>query len=154
MITTAITEGFRRGLAEGIHQIGDTYKLALIRKGSKGTYDKQTCCYGELLANGDEVMDTARSGRPDLGYKPGGIVLSSYVNSAGDLCFREASWKLASISAEGGMIYNASKRNAAFMVFKFGETVTSINGAFSVPANFFIPAQAWAWQREQQQKVS
>ena len=69
-ITTALCNTFKKELLEGIHTFGtDTFKLALIKSGESGTYNKATANYSDVTGNSDEV---ANSGS----YSAGGATLT------------------------------------------------------------------------------
>lgn len=71
------------------------------------------------------------------GYSAGGIVLTGYhVHLEGLKAWlgfsRDVIVPNASISARGGLVYNASKEGKAIGVIDFGQLVTSTNGNFKV----------------------
>lgn len=72
------------------------------------------------------------------GYEKGGMVLEGYTAGVDGMtaCITWAKnpvWKNATISAQGALIYNASKRNKAVVVVEFGKVVTSTNGNWTFP---------------------
>ena len=126
-ITTAMCNSFKVELLNAIHDLDtDTLKIALIKASPAGTFDASTTNYSDLGA--DEAVGT--------NYTAGGQVLDSasitldaptvYVD------FDNEVFTSLTISADGALIYNASKSNRAVAVFYFGTTVTSTNGDFTV----------------------
>jgi hypothetical protein len=101
---------------------GDTYKVALIRQGAKGTYGPETANYAELGI--DEVQGA--------GYVPGGQVLKGarVVERDGRCCltFDDAQWPNADIVAVGALIYSTTRKGAAACVLNFGGTYAAVGG--------------------------
>lgn len=129
-ITTAITNSAKQEFLQGIHTAADTYKIALIKAGAVGTFDKNTTNYSALGT--DEASGT--------GYTAGGLTLTGYtvaltVDTA-SIDWNDAVWPAASISADGGILYNASKANRVLQTIAFADTgpvpVTSTNANFTV----------------------
>lgn len=122
-ITSALCNSYKREILEGIHQIGDTYKIALYT--SSASMDKNTTEY------------SASNESAGSGYSAGGLTLAGAVAALyGDTaCLdftTDPEWAGSSISARGALIYNSSRANRAVAVYDFGQTFTSTNGAFSV----------------------
>lgn len=134
-VTTAMCNSYKLDGHNGVHQPGDDYKIALIKAGHAGTFGKATTNYSDL--GSDEVAN-------GNGYTTGGKSLTSRAASLdGDAAivdFADPVWTAATISADGALIYNASRSNKAVAVFSFGGTITSTNAAFSAT----IPAPAAA----------
>lgn len=123
MITGAFCLSYKEEILRGIHSDADTYKLALFRAATV-TLDKTTSTYGvtgELVATG---------------YTAGGLVLVGFnIVFSGDsagLVFTSPQWTPVSFSAEGALIYNATKASRAVCVLDFGGTITSTNDVFGV----------------------
>lgn len=131
MIESAICNSYKTEVLQGIHDVTDTYKIALY--GATATLNKTTTQY---TAAG-EVADSE-------GYVAGGIALTGLtVSQDGDTAiidFNDPQWPAASITAWGAMIYNSTKSNKAVCVLSFGEDVISTNDTFSV----ILPAPAAA----------
>lgn len=110
----------------GVHDEGDTYKLALIRSDVRGHFNESTWSYNQLGA--DEAIGE--------GYAPGGIELQDYfatfVGDEASIGWSPPEWPVATVSAAGALIYNASKENRVLQVLDFGGTVASTNGPFKV----------------------
>jgi hypothetical protein len=122
-ITSGLCASAKRDFMLGVHQPSDTYKLAL--------YDESA-----TISPLTDVFTTAGEVKGQ-NYPKGGVVLSGYaVNLTGtkaNLGFsRDVIIPNASISALGGMIYNASKDNLAVGIIEFAEKITSTNGNFKV----------------------
>ena len=127
MIKTAICKAAKLAFLKGVHQPSDSYFIAL--------YDTAA----ELDAGTEKYVKFGESSGP--GYSPGGLLLTGYsaniVNGVPCLTWDDPVWPgRTSISAEGALIYNRSKDNAALAVFSFGAVFTSSNGDFalSLPA--------------------
>ena len=138
-ITTSVCNSFKTELLGGIHDLDtDTIKIALIKVSETGTYNGSTTNYSNVTGNTDEVVGT--------GYTTGGNTLTSPVISlSGTVAivdFADTLWANATISANGALIYNASKTNKAIAVISFGGTVTSTAGDFTI--QFPLPAAATA----------
>ena len=128
-ITTAMCNSFKQELLGGVHDLDtDTLKLALIKASSAGTYGAATTNYSDVTGNTDEAVGT--------NYAVGCQVLdSATLTLSGSVAFVDFSDEVianATVSADGAIIYNASKSNKAVAVFDFGATVTSTSGDFTV----------------------
>lgn len=128
-ITTAVCNSFKSELLGGIHDLDtDTIKIALIKSSEAGTYGAATTNYSNVTGNTDEASGT--------GYTTGGNTLASPVisldGSVAIVDFADTVWANATISANGALIYNASKSNKAIAVISFGGTVTSTAGDFTI----------------------
>ena len=131
-ITTALCNTFKKELLEGTHEFGtDTFKLALIKSGESGTYNKATANYSDVTGNSDEI---ANSGS----YSAGGATLTSVTVTGGagaDIAFvdfADVQFTNATIDANGAIIYNSSESNKAVAVIAFGSTQSSDNGTFTI----------------------
>lgn len=130
-VTTAVCNSFKLEALRGVHSDTDTYRIALIKSGAAGTFDKTTTNYSALGA--DEVPN-------GNGYTSGGLALAGGVwDLAGDTAFidwSDAVWTAASIGAIGAVIYNASRDNRTVMTISFADTgpvpVVSSNANFTV----------------------
>lgn len=113
----------------GVHQRGDTYKIALFTPQANLTpliteYSKENEVKGQ-------------------GYVAGGAVLTGYDAVTEGIRAvvswnKETIWKNASITARGAVIYNATRGNKAILVMDvtddYGNAVTSTNGNFKIDA--------------------
>jgi hypothetical protein len=126
-ITNAMSVAYAEDVQTGVHQPGDTYKIALIKPSPAGTFDRETLLYSEL--GSDEVAN-------GNGYTTGGATLSgrSVARSGNALVldFANPVWSAATISAAGAMVYNTTRSNRVLGIFSFGGTITSTNGDFTV----------------------
>jgi len=122
MIQQAFCKAYRRDILEGLHRPTDQYMIALYT--DRASLSKDTLAY---TAIGEVVGD---------GYASGGQRLSGLtVALKGDtavLDWDDVEWLLATISARGALVYNATRKNRAIAVFDFGKVVTSTNGPFRV----------------------
>ena len=134
--TTAFPDSLLAELPQGIHDFaagGDVFKVALIKPTPAGTYDKTTTNYSELVANGDEVPN-------GMGYTTGGFAFTPPENITPALFGDEAdwswtvnpSWAGAAFSAQGCLIYNASKGGRAVYVGDFGGVFTGTGGSYAL----------------------
>jgi hypothetical protein len=129
-VTTANCNSFKLEALRGVHLDSDTYKIALIKHDPSGTFDKTTENYRDLAK--DEVSGN--------GYTAGGLVLANgkwaLNGDTASVDWDDAVWLAATISADGALIYNASKRNRAVQVIAFADTspipVSSTNANFIV----------------------
>ena len=119
-----LTDRFLLDMANGVHQPGDTYKIALYLKADATTLNKSLTAYtstGELpTANGYTRDDKVLADR---------VAALSGHNLYID--FSDPVWLVASFSADAALIYNASRSNAAMAVLDIGPT-TSTNAPFTV----------------------
>lgn len=136
-ITTAVCTTWIQEAAQGIHEAGDTYRMALIKPGSSGTFDRTTTNYSEL--GSDEVPNGA-------GYTATGVALSGFsvLAAAGvvSVDFADATWPVASFSAAGALIYNETQGGKALCVLSFGGTYIGGGGDFTVPVANVMQGQA------------
>lgn len=128
-ITTTLCNSFKTELLGGVHDLDtDTIKIALIKDSPTGTYNASTTNYSDVTGNSDEVVGT--------GYTAGGNTLASASisldGSTAIVDFADTTWSLATISADGCIIYNDSASGAAIAVIDFGGTVQSTAGDFIV----------------------
>jgi len=129
-ITSAVCNSWKLETIRGEHQAADVYKLALIKAGHAGTFNKSTTNYSDLGA--DEVVGA--------GYSAGGVTLAGYTSTlTGDVAsvdFSDATWDPATLSADGALLYNATLGGAAVAVLSFADVgaipVSSTNAAFTV----------------------
>jgi len=131
-ITTALCNTFKQELLQGHHAFGtDTFKLALIKSGESGTYDKTTDNYSDVTSNSDEIANTGS-------YSAGGATLANVAVTGGasaDIAFvdfDDVQFTNATIDANGAIIYNSSDSNKAVAVIAFGSTQSSDAGTFTI----------------------
>jgi len=122
VITSAVCNSFKTDSADGVHQPGDTYKIALYT--SSAVLNESTTAY--ILTG--EVSGT--------GYVAGGNTLTGRVSALSGnveyLDWNDPVWLNSSITARGCLIYNASRSNKALVVLDFGSDITSTNGPFTI----------------------
>ncbi len=118
-----ITDQFKQDILNGVHQPGDTYKIALYTQAAATNANKTLTAYS---ATG-EVSGT--------GYSAGGTALSGFTvglsTDTAYITFTNPSWSSATITADAAVIYNSSRSNKAMAVLSFGST-TSTAGTFTV----------------------
>ena len=109
-------------LRRGIHEPGDVYKMALYSPSAM--LSAVTTTYSAS----DEVSSP--------GYSAGGAVIPGFVmersNTMIHFLWPDMAWRAVTITANGGMIYNASKGNRALAIFAFEKPISSVNGQFCV----------------------
>lgn len=123
-ITAAICNSYKEEILQGVHDSGDTYKIALYT--SSAALSKATTAYtasGEVASGG--------------GYTTGGQTLVGFdVTLDGDTAIldftTDPTWPAATITARGALIYNSSKTNKAVAVLDFGSDIVSTDGTFTV----------------------
>ena len=124
MNTSGFCDVAKKDFMDGVHQPGDTYKLALFT--SSASLSRTTTAY----APSNEVSGS--------GYSAGGVTLTGrstgVVSGAGVLTFDNASvGPGATLSgANAALIYNASKSNKAIAVIAFGSDYNVSNGTLTI----------------------
>ena len=123
-ITAAICNSFKTEILSGVHESGDTYKIALYP--SSATLSKSTATYSSTgeVANGS-------------GYTTGGATLSGFsVTLDTDTAILDwtvdPTWTTATITARGALIYNSTQDDKAVAVLDFGGDIASTAGTFTV----------------------
>lgn len=120
-ITDARCNAYKLDLLNGVHQPDDEYKLALYTDAA--ALDKWTKAYspeGEVQGGG---------------YPAGGLVLerapAELTGDRAELTFAVPVIPVATITADGGLVYNATRSNKALRVVRFENApVASTNGPF------------------------
>ena len=112
-ITTALCNSFKQELLNGTHNLpSNTIKLALIKVGHSGTYNKSSTNYSNITDASDEATNTSS-------YQDHFTIADEVITSA-------------SISAVGCMIYNSSQSNKAIATIDFSGTQTATSGNFTI----------------------
>lgn len=132
MIETSVCNQFKLDVSEGLHQPGDSYRIAL---------------YTEDAVLGPETKAYTRENEVEgPGYDIGGKSLTGrrVVMVRGVACwtFNDPIWDNATFSAAGALIYNASRGNAALATFDFGQTLHPTNGEFALEFPLPTPESA------------
>src|ERR1039458_6841726 len=121
--TAAVTDQFKQDILNGVHQPGDTYKIALYTQAGASSFGKSTTAY------------TASGEIGGAGYTAAGAVLSGFtVGLSGDtatLTFTNPTWAASSFTADMALIYNHSRSDKALCVLLF-TTQTSSGGTFTL----------------------
>lgn len=124
MISGGVCVHAKVDFLSGVHQPGDTYKLALYGRDAELSYLTTTeyTTAGEIRAPG---------------YAAGGRVLQGLEIKLDGLTAvfgwtDDPVWKNATIETYGGLIYNASKGGRALVVADFAGKMVSTNGNFRV----------------------
>ena len=124
-ITQGMANSFKVQLLSGTQNFNsDTFLLALYT--SSATLGETTTAYttsGECPSTGNY---TAGGNTLTVNVTPTNTGNVAYVS------FANTSWTNATITANGALIYNSSRSNAAVAVLAFGGDKTSTNGTFAV----------------------
>ena len=132
-ITQAMCTSFKQALLDGemdfSSNTAQSYKIALIKSGSSGTFNAATTSYTDLTGSSDEVTGT--------GYSAGGNTLSISTNpttggTTAFLSFATTTWTTATITAAGALIYQGGGSTPAVAVLDFGGDKTSTAGDFQI----------------------
>lgn len=142
MITTDRATSFIAECLAGTHVAGDTYKLLLIKAGHAGTYSHATANVGTPGAGAPSTSNVGTDEASGPGYTSGGITLGAPSVTVSGRNVRldfaaPAALANSTISADGAVIYNATKGGNVVGVYAFaGAPIISNNGNFtiSVPA--------------------
>ena len=126
MISTALPTSFKKELLKGVHNFsasgGDTFKIALYD--SSAVLGSSTTAYSAT----NEITGT--------GYTAGGETLTNVEPSSegtvGYCTFSDIEWTSATFTANGALIYNASKSNAAVAVLAFGSDKSVASSTFKI----------------------
>ena len=121
MIRQGVANSWYLEIILGIHAPEDVYRFALYA--ADAALSAETTSY---TTDGEVI------GAP--GYEAGGQVLVGYnaqlIGAIARLHWDTPVWPVSSITARGGLIYNASKSNRAIAVLDFGKDYVSSNGEF------------------------
>ena len=124
MIESGVCRTYKVDVLRGIHSEDDTYYMALYTDAANiGPQTERYSPNGEIVGSG---------------YEQGGKKIDLRVVSdayGAAITFDEQVWEIATIAANGSMIYNASKGNRAVAVMAFAEEVSSVNGKFTVKSD-------------------
>jgi hypothetical protein len=133
MITGGWTNCVKLAFLNGVHQPTDVYKLALYDGAAHlNALTERYATEHEISAKGYTAGGRTLEGRrAELQMGTG---MLSWEN--------DVIWPQATIRSPGGLIYNASKDNAALCVLEFGEEVRSTNGRFKVPMPRFSTSES------------
>ena len=124
-ITQGMANSFKVQLLNATQNFSaDTFKLALYT--SSATLGETTTAYSAT----NECPSTGN-------YTAGGNTLTVSVTptNTGNVAyvsFANTSWTNATITANGALIYNSTRANAAVAILAFGGDKTSTNGTFAV----------------------
>jgi len=124
----AVTDQFKQDILSGLHQTGDTYKIALYTQAAATDKNKSIVAY-----NTTGELATAN------GYTQGGITIATYtVGLSTDTAYVtftvNPSWTAtgAGFTADAAIIYNSTRSNHVLCVLSFGSTTASGGGTFTV----------------------
>jgi hypothetical protein len=125
MFAEGLVDQFKQDILKGVHQPGDSYKIALYTKAE--ATDKNA-----LLAAYNTTGELPNAG----GYRRGGLLLTGFVvgisGRTAYMDWADPVWPNATFSADAAVIYNASRENKALAVVDFGDMVVAANGPFTV----------------------
>ena len=123
-----VTDQFKQDILSGLHQTGDTYKIALYTQAAATDKNKSSTTY-----NTTGELATAN------GYTQGGVTIATYtVGLSTDTAYVDFStdptWTATStgFTADCAVIYNSSRSNHVLCVLSFGSTTASGGGTFTV----------------------
>ena len=118
-ITTALCNSFKGELLQEGHNLAsDSIKVALIKTSESGTYNATTTNSSDVTGNSDEAAGT--------NYSAGGQVLDSITvttDQTGNRAYvdiADETFSNVTVSAQGGLIYNATNGNKSIAVIAFG----------------------------------
>lgn len=146
-LTTVMPVSSKLAFIRGEHAAGDTYKMALVKVGHTGTYDKNTTAFGSSTG-APTVSNLGTDEASGTGYTAGGFTMAGYAtgsdattNTAWIDWTTDPNWTTATISAVGCMIYNDTDVGKPVVsLHDFAGTVSSTAGTFTVT----LPAAAAA----------
>lgn len=122
MIEAGMVNRAKADFLRGVHQPTDDYRIALYTDRAD-----LTC---------DTAKYTAAEEVRGQGYTAGGNKLQGYrngvVGSTGFITFAPVQWDNSTLAARAGLIYNATRGNAAVAVVDFGEVKKSSVGLFRI----------------------
>lgn len=128
MITAGLTSSFKYQLLLGVHDFSvDTVKISLYT--TSASLGPSTTVYTTT----DEVTGT--------GYTAGGVTATNVTvtlsNDVAFVDFDDPSWAGATFTAQGALIYNASKANKSIGLINFGQAQVMVNQGFQIlmPSN-------------------
>ena len=126
--SACVTDQFKQDVLSGLHQTGDTYKIALYTQAAATDKNKSIVAYnttGELATSN--------------GYTQGGITVGTYtVGLSGDTAYvdftTDPQWTAtgSGFTADCAIIYNSTRSNHVLCVLSFGTTTASGGGTFIV----------------------
>jgi len=128
MITAGLTNSFKYQLLLGQHDFSvDTIKIALY------TVSADMGPTTTVYTTTNEVTGT--------GYTAGGVTATNVTvtlsNGVAFVDFDDPTWAGATFTAQGALIYNASKSNKSVGLLNFGQAQAMINQGFQIlmPSN-------------------
>jgi hypothetical protein len=129
-ITSGLTNSIKQVGADAMMPSGSTLKIALIKVGATGTYDKTYASAYVVGLGGDEVA-TAN------GYTQGGIALAGRTAGPTDpygwVDYGDAVWTaVGALAAIGAVVYDSTNANRIVGFIDFGGTKTATDAAFTV----------------------
>lgn len=121
-IADGLCRSYLREALRGVHQHDDDYRIALYGEGA--SLSEATTAY------------TATGEVSGPGYTAGGMALSGFTDGLDGrtvtITWDDPVWSVATITARGALVYNASRANAAVAVLAFGGDVQSTDAPFTV----------------------
>jgi len=132
MIVTALCDQAKLDMMDGVHQPGDTYRLALYT--DEADLDDNTTKY------------TTKHETSGQGYPRGGFYLTgrrtALVDKVACLTFNDVNAERCTFEASGAMIYNESRNGAALATLAFDTIKRPSNGAFELEFPLLKPNSA------------
>jgi len=132
MITTALCLQAKLDMMNGVHQPGDTYRLALFTE--RAVLDEDTTRY------------VSRNETSGAGYTKGGFHLTGrrtqLIEGVACLTFNDIKQERCTFEASGALVYNESRNNAALAVLAFDALKRPSNGLFELEFPLLSPNSA------------
>jgi hypothetical protein len=122
VISAALCDSYRLELLQGLHQTGDTYKIALFLAAAS---------LGSATTEYAPTSEAAGAGYTAGGASLVGLV-TGHTGSVAWLSFDDPTWPASTITARGALIYNATRADRAVAVLDFSTDRSSSNGTFTV----------------------
>ena len=146
-LTTVMPTSSKLAFLHGEHLAGDAYKMALVKVGHAGTYDKLVTAAGTPGTGSPTTSNLGTDEASGTGYTSGGFAMAGYAtgsdttnNVAWIDWTTDPNWTTATISAVGAMVYNDTDAGKPVVsLHDFGGTITSTAGTFTVT----LPAAAF-----------
>src|SRR4051812_23061676 len=122
-VTTGLTNSIKQVAADAVAPSGSTIKIALIKVGATGTYDK-TYASAYVVGLGSDEVATGN------GYTQGGLALGTRTAGPTDrygwVDYADPVWTaVGALSAIAAVIYDSSNANRIIGFIDFGGTKTA-----------------------------
>jgi malate synthase len=122
MIVTALCDQAKKDMMDGVHQPGDTYRIALYT--------------ADADLNESTKKYSPKNESTGAGYKKGGYYLtgrrSALINGSACLTFNDVLEDRCTFEASGAVIYNESRNGATLATLAFDANKKPSNGKFEL----------------------